>query len=247
MAVILNAALALGVIVNLFKGADLILRPPQRKQVQEAVETATLWLEELRPMRWRRHLSTPRGQKVILGICILECVAGLIIALIRQFEEGGISNVAEGLPAMAILVIPIALLIRYGPRSARWFFEPKSAWRFILRFAGLWVILFVIIVSREFLPAIIAYFFIATGYYPLTYGIIFFLCILPVLYYSAILHIAILIILCTLLIALLEGTLKIIRGVAWRVVEYDKGAYAALALLATIGLGILKIVIDARG
>ena len=37
--------LIVGILVNLIKGADLILRPHQQKLVQDRIETLALWLD----------------------------------------------------------------------------------------------------------------------------------------------------------------------------------------------------------
>ncbi len=47
-----------------------------------------------------------------------------------------------------------------------------------------------------------------------------------------------------LLISLLECILKMCRAFAWRVVEHNKGAYAALTLVVTICFGILKLLLS---
>lgn len=46
-----------------------------------------------------------------------------------------------------------------------------------------------------------------------------------------------------LLLFIAEVILKVMRGIAWRVVEYNKGVWAALVLIITAALGITEIIL----
>ena len=42
-------------------------------------------------------------------------------------------------------------------------------------------------------------------------------------------------------IVLMELFLKFVRGAAWRIAEYNKGAFAAILLLLTVFLGVIDV------
>src|SRR6266849_1756696 len=45
-----------GILINLLKGADLLLRPNQQKWIQSKFESITLGLDDLRPIQWYSKL-----------------------------------------------------------------------------------------------------------------------------------------------------------------------------------------------
>ncbi len=53
---IFETVFALGVLINLFKLGDMILRPQQKKKFEEVFETFTLWLDDIKPINWFNNL-----------------------------------------------------------------------------------------------------------------------------------------------------------------------------------------------
>jgi hypothetical protein len=51
--------LVLGVLVNLIKGADLLLRPHQQKWLQTVCDALALWLDDSRLLQW--HVRPDMG------------------------------------------------------------------------------------------------------------------------------------------------------------------------------------------
>jgi len=54
------------------------------------------------------------------------------------------------------------------------------------------------------------------------------------------------VLLSSLILLVLEMLLKIVRGLVWRVVEYNKGAFAAIVLILTILLGVIESYVKFR-
>jgi hypothetical protein len=50
----------------------------------------------------------------------------------------------------------------------------------------------------------------------------------------------------TVLMLLTEGILKVVRGTVWRIAEYNKGAFAAIALIVTVALGLAELYLRFR-
>src|SRR5262245_2627350 len=68
----IDVILAIGILLNIFKGGDLILRDQQRRWVQDKFESLTLRLEELKPMLWLNGLRTRKAQVVLVAIGLAE-------------------------------------------------------------------------------------------------------------------------------------------------------------------------------
>ena len=60
----MDSLLVIGVLTNLVKGGDLLLRKRQKKWLQERFEVLTLRLDDIRPVSWFGALSRPRPAAV---------------------------------------------------------------------------------------------------------------------------------------------------------------------------------------
>ncbi len=63
--------LVVGILVNLIKGADLILRPYQQKWLQDKFDTLTLKLDYSRPLDWYVSTSRKRIYWISIGVFIV--------------------------------------------------------------------------------------------------------------------------------------------------------------------------------
>jgi len=131
---IIDILFALGVIINLLKGADLILRPHQQARIQAAMETVTLHLEELRPLRWLQWLTTPHGHKILLVIGLFEFGVVAIASQIFYLASGRRSELLLTLPFFGLSAVSIPYIVRHGPRLLRWLTAECRVARFFLRF-----------------------------------------------------------------------------------------------------------------
>jgi hypothetical protein len=71
----------IGTLANLLKGADLLLRPHQKKKIQERAETLTLWAEETKPVEWYAKLTSPKAQFVLLTTIAAITTAPLLASI----------------------------------------------------------------------------------------------------------------------------------------------------------------------
>ena len=104
----------------------------------------------------------------------------------------------------------------------RWYLSAKT-WKQLL-----WKTLF------AFQHVILLYLFSFTNFWRIiSYGYL--------VQFSAFLTIAYCMIIFFTVVTVLELMLKFVRAIAWRIIEYNKGAYAALTLITTIILGIVDL------
>jgi hypothetical protein len=67
--------LVIGILVNLIKGADLILRPHQQKWLQNKFESLALWLDYAKPPKWYTSLVHKKIYGVLFFLAPLVVIA----------------------------------------------------------------------------------------------------------------------------------------------------------------------------
>jgi hypothetical protein len=257
-----NSSIAslVGILSNLVKGGDLILREHQKMRVQSFCETATLRLEELKPLRWFVHLTTPHANMWLLVIGGIEIAALYVYSLIMMRREPsfgtltGIEIVMQVI-AIALSVASIPYIIRkIGPRTMRWLFGDGRIPIFIRRYVKFvlsgYAIGFILLSifflsvwlvsgSKSLVEAFVDEPSFDQGGWVYVAGS---LLVGPFLtFFVIVFQVGGLVGWCILTFFLLEIALKLLRGFAWRVVEYSKGAFAALILLFTVLLGFVSL------
>lgn len=148
--------LILGIIINLIKGADLILRPHQQKWIQDKFDTFTLWLDYSRPLNW---YNTRRVGGITLGagfriltivgiisialdhlswitasVALIVCSA-IVISFVRAqmgkarpVNQDGVISVNQDIKPSK-LFFPI----RINDQLVDWLFKSKDIWQYLLR------------------------------------------------------------------------------------------------------------------
>lgn len=262
--VAIDLLFAVSLALTVMTSAGLVLRPHQRKLVDAKLEIVTLWLDYRRPIDWLRQQSF-RGQfnkLLLLGIVQLGVVCVVILNRLdyNRFVAGAFTASENASVVLTVLIASVVmwsliiLILRLIP--LKW---------------GFWIVVIGSMPSVGFLWRILSTYHISLaslvsyaekgrltctfspefsrlicGESPWTLGgflVSFALLILA----EAALVLALLseavigaILIAGVLFAA-EFTLSIARSIMWRVVEYEKGAFAALLVLATMLLGILKL------
>jgi len=261
----LDVALALGVFINLVKAGDLVLRPNQQARVQAWIEDLTLRVEEIRPIGWLERMTSTRAHVVLVLIGVSEFL--LVYFLILLVNAGKASahapvgsnafvmNLAASLCSVPALVLTAT---RYGQPFVAWLVGPPPV-------RG---------VTRRFLKTIALGFLVLVIYEAILFGLVDLLwgegpfdamdlpmgqggpgiwvlgggllVIWPVFtWFWVITQVGGLIMWAVAGVRLFEILLKAIRALCWRVVEYNKGAWAAVVLIITVVLGLAKLLSDA--
>ncbi|MBV9762235.1 MAG: hypothetical protein JO340_16865 [Acidobacteriaceae bacterium] len=250
-----------GLLVNTVKLADLLLLAEQQKRLQEWSEAATIRMDDFRPLAWFQALRTPRASKILLLIGVLEfAVVGLI--------AGGVQAIAgetarrEQLFQILALVLSGAfipfIVRRAGPRTMQWLLgDSEKPLRFIRRFLGLLGLGFAAFGLYE---AILWVFFHGNRdwfafseavfesrsreHFLLLGGLT--LCWPFFTFFWIVMQVGGLALWCIVFLAVAELVLKFLRACAWRIVEYNKGAFAAITLIVTAVVGIVDFLLKSR-
>jgi hypothetical protein len=270
---LLDTALILGILLSLLGLSELLLRDAQRNFIKRCVEDLTLQLDYTRPLRWFNSLQTPspvvpffvffgifasyilleRGLRHLPGLplFILWIVSTIAVGIltpslilwrrskdvlqrlkgdvriwslmhrvVRLGAESLWQGVSIGLPALLITTLAAVIVL--------------MLLTFILRAAGIGVTAS----SADLMANIV---------FPVATVVVanFLYTRNPhrFLLWQLGMPIAVSVITLATLMALLEFELKFIRGMLWRIIEFQNGPVAAISLLLTTILAILKLFI----
>lgn len=259
---LIDALLILGVLINVVKGADLLLRPHQQKWLQAKCDTLALWLDYTRPIQW--YMRPDVGRAVFW----LSASALIIFATLIMLFTWKLPDWAK--PILIVLGSSSSL------RAFRQIYRPdnregeKNPWRArryeIERRLRQWSWSGSTVTIRLFRQLSLT---VASliGYLILFSILLMFLILVPkqgprlewrliafpifvitlVRYWREIWlalfaignvgSIAMFNFVFSLGLIIGELALKLLRAFMWRVVEYNKGAFAALTLLVTVDTG----------
>ena len=257
----LDLAFATGILINSIKGADLLLRPHQQKRIQDWAEVTTLRLEYARPLRWFSKLATPRGTRILLLIGVAEFFfVGVTVGTVQAISKE--TNLHERLLQVGALLLS-AVCIPYivsnaGPRLVTWLFKKQSIMSFALRFVVLLMGGFAFFMLYQ--AALIYVGWITIGRHTkffdyfdsifdetsraAVFDVVGLLLVWPFFtMFWIITQVGGLAMWCAAAVGVAEITLKFLRGLAWRIIEFNKGAYAALTLILTVVIGLADFVV----
>lgn len=250
---VLEILLIIGIFANLLKGADLLLRRKQQDWIQEKFEILTLRLDYTRPLDWYTGFKSRKARlSFIIASSLLYFSLDISISLINW------NQVTVYWLLLRVLVIswitwqfidrtkrehPLIKFILSGERFNLFLSRPclilAMGIAINIALATLLIAFFLSYISGELVGCII-----------LLYSELFilglFLTFMPIIEIEMLAVLSLLVLLTSVILLISEALLRIIRGIAWRIVEYTKGAYAAIVLLITVVLSILELYLKAK-
>jgi hypothetical protein len=249
---ILDPLVAIGVLSNAIKLGDLLLTSEQQKKVQEAAENITLWLDYTRPLNWVIQWLTVNNGR---GFVFFTVGSIVILNIVQIFMGKGVFGdvVLSNLPArfhfaakvfgllICVGVVPV-LTFRFGVRAIQWLIaggQMKHLFRryIVSVFAG--ALATGILYAAVFALLRVILFFIPGIDGPSVSKALSAMLMFPVFETTmTITMVPGLAIACLYGLLPLELLFALLRGLAWRVVRYGKGAWAGLLLVVTAVLGI---------
>jgi len=252
----LSIALVIGVLLNLTKGADMILLDSQKKYLQIKVENFTIFLDDIKPIKWFNVFTTLKAQIIFFIIGLIEFSIIVVIAL-RQDDLGEKDRHYQYLIiGISFLSIPFSIKL-IGLRTSKWLVEHKSSFRFICRYALMILIGFLFFAIYMGVASLIVWAFSHQPNFESAMDLVtqdssheghvfntLMVLIWPVFTLFWVLVEAFgLLIYATLVIFIIEFILKIVKGIMWRIVQYNKGVFSAIILIITVCLGIYETII----
>jgi hypothetical protein len=232
---VLDVAVVVGALLLLTKIGDLLLRPHQQRRLQTWFESATLRLSYSSMIAATRYVAMRRLWLIVLLLALLVPVqlsiaAPFVAAVLLQSVPG----VTQERIAQAVGFIFITVLIATVPAAfaLRWVVREQSGRKTAVRYVALLLCLIAattvsgwLVAADVRLPSrLLMQFFdvmvIATG--------ALFTALILVAWVFA-------------FALMLHLLLRAIEAIAWRVVEYQRGAWAAVVAIATAVLGALDL------
>ena len=262
----LDTLLALGILVNLVKGGDLLLRPSQRRNVQSLFERLHLQLEAQRPIEGLQRLASERGQRRVMLVGIGECLVVVGADISLDMWSGGSATIGSfGVllcaGAMLLSVLSWPLVARLGgPTLMSWLLGDLRVLAFLRRFAvvfsagmtvrgmyqaTLWG-------AADLMGTVAPFDTLAlplenVGPGTLGVGVGLLVAWPPFVYFWMLTQVAGAAVSMCVLTRLGVLLLTVVRALAWRVAEYNQGAWAALVLGTTVVLGVLRLIVTGAG
>jgi len=238
-----DSAFILGLLIQTTKLADLILRPKQQEWVRNICESATLRLEYLRPLTWFGEIQNHKVQNFLVAQTAIIGIAFDASLKHFPFELTILYFWFTCIPALFVLHTRGLPLVRWIYASGEF---RSFIWRYFQFFlVGGGVKIFIAMLSAYLAELIPLNLDPGNPLHVGALGIVMLFVFGPI----AVLSICIWIILVMGLLAIfgqliLFGLAALIvpfRAIAWRVVEYNKGPWAALTLLATACVGAVDL------
>lgn len=257
-----------GVLINLVKGGDLLLRKHQREALQRAAETTALVLDETRPLRWFRLFSWRVSRIVLIIVGLLTIGASVYLGRVDGLGTtgilGAVRNTSPGLALIWDVMFNIAVTAAvlgagflFVPWLLAFIFEDTNFASFLARYM-LFTLVGGFAVGIAHVLGALPLFWIEPlggnaevpksfiGYALSLRGltdVLFLVDGIEILYATYFITVVagFLAIVVQITLACMAFFVVFLREVVWRIVEYDKGAWAAILLLLTIGLGISEV------
>lgn len=258
----IEVLLIIGILINLIKGADLILRPYQQKRIQDKFETWVLWFDYTKPFDWYMDkdrveklfwiqyvLITPTilslllllpfiiafGWKLwkLLTVVSLITLAYLIYTIASAFSALKRGKPLSRTPGHILYLIPVPML---ELRLTNWLFGGRTYKQHLSRHLTVVAIAFTLAILYFTLRRILLLSM-------LNLDVTFWVSFMLDFYINVFLVFSLtslFILFLSLFFFIMELLLKVVRAIFWRIVEYNKGAFAAITLLITVVLGLAE-------
>ena len=243
MSKVFDILFVLGVLANLLNLGDFLLRPSQKESFQRHMETAVLWLDYTRPITWLRRIGNMPAYWILLIALCLGSTGWILMNSTWATNLGRIIGLF--MFVASVWSVLLVHLCRYTNIVFDYLTSNGKVSIFLLKSTGL----FVLMISVNTL--------ILYGIFLIEKSQNLWLNLLILAYYAICLYFARLILIATVslpatmfmvsvmsFLFIMESTLTFVRSMCWRIVEFSKGAWSAIILLATVAIGLAKLLLS---
>jgi hypothetical protein len=243
MSRVFDILFVLGIVANLLNLGDFLLRPSQKESFQRHIETAVLWLDYTRPMAWVRRLGNmPAYWLFPIGL-FTGYVGWSLMNSIWATNFGRMLGYFMFISSFFIVVL--AHRWRYANVIFNYVTSDGKVSTFLWRSIGLSTLSFSISVAAAY------------GFYLIEKSGNLWLNLISLGYLAICLYFArsiltlsisipaiVFMVYIMFLLFIMESILIFTRAICWRIVEFSKGAWAAVILLATVAIGLSKLLLS---
>jgi hypothetical protein len=250
----LDAAFLIALLTLLVKAGDFLLRPHQQQWVQSSFETATLWLDYRRPALWYTKIVNKTVVRLV-GLIATVGIYALAFMIAHQARSEGFVLYANPIVIGAILVV-LLMSQRTAGRLGRVMhgvmagekdehdgraYGPHLFFLRSLEAIAVLSIASVIVIGIAGAVLFGVQSMLDHGFELGPESLVLISIVAFPFAIEAVTAVLIFVVVCSLtgLIATCHVALIAVRAVCWRIVEYNKGAWAAILVIVTVILGVL--------
>jgi len=236
-----SALLVVSVVSTLLGASDLLLRRGQNAALQDAFETWTLRLDDLRVSGMLLLLATRRGIRAIgiLEIILALAYVGYLVVSLAHRHALDVRGLVRVFWVSSVSFVPgVILFRRYGLRLLRTIVGDGSPLAFFFRAVLFYSLTSVVVILP--MAGIFVIFGRLTGWVQTA----LFLTGLVVRGAMSLFLITLLVVLIAYAVPVAAVVLVLMKAVMWRIAEYPKGVFAAISLIVATAVGIYKLFIE---
>lgn len=256
----LDTILLVAIITNLVKGGELLLLPNQRVWLEDKIDTIAIKLDDFRPLVWETYVKSTTTHALIVGFGLAATSLWIVYKALSESDNSIITDYIIPLSVAVLFINMILFLVirKWGASITVWILGRGTAVSFLIR-----INVFIFGSPILLLAGILlvhAYVFLGWVLYGGEYNvdeitdlglltnILFAIPVgslvgLGIAWFSIYIFLALSWQLLWVSI-FLKYLLAFLRGFTWRVATYAKGGYAALLLIITIVLGLLRLALS---
>ena len=255
----IDLALYVSVMIALLKGGSLFLRKHQQNYIQNHLETLTLKVDYLSPIRWLKSKKIKGNEHILLLFSFLNLI--FISGIYFLYKEIDYKIYSIDLVIVTFIILSafwslLFSLFFYLDKVAKdtviaktvlylvtfhSLFSPSGALFGLTNlYSGLIYVLVNyfqdgVLISKSNMPESVSIFTVALLFSPMIMS----------LFLSIVVNIEVIsgVLVVSICIILLDLLLRIVKALLWRIVEYKSGAFEAIILLLLILLLIVKLFI----
>jgi len=232
--IVWDVAVAVGVLVQATKLADWILRPKQQEWVRDIFDSITLRLDEAKPLRWFRLIER---RSIQYSLVCTSAAAAIKIGLGGYFKGRTGWTWNDLKTCLVLFVPPFFIFYWWGHAIIGRIYGKGQFGPFVIKYVAF--VLTSVLAGGLVLLLLYMTALVMPSSWSLGTRIDIAFAIMALLGWVIIVSWIITVsglfaITAQLILIVLAGLLIPLRAVAWRIVEYNKGPWAAISLLVTV-------------
>jgi hypothetical protein len=242
----LDFPLAIAALVQVTKVLEILLSPAQQKWIQTTVETVTLLLAEIKPLRWFQILQIKQAQRILTWTAVYVIIFATFEWVLLASPDS-IASVDILIPAFCLFLSPRYGMMEYVARLINWLYSEGRFRTFAFRLLCFYCLYIIFTLSVISAIAFLSGFFFPIKPPPkVLTNVVLVVISMWFLVSGTVIVSGSIVILAQTFLLLLSALIRFAEFITWKIVEYNKGAVAAISGFLTLALGIITAVFHFR-
>lgn len=240
---------------------NLILRQSQQKRIQDLAESLTLYLADVKPLRWFKSLQIAELNRFLIAFSAVSCVgAVLALPVVQTSNTGSFDGKFLFYSMFAGVLVNLLLAITLGRRAVTWLLAGHAPCKFLRRYLISTVVFVVVLILCHYLvwtlvwlmfpvkESLFSFYKHASHLnYPTPWWIyVIYSILLPSSFFGTlVLGIGVVAILALIALSILQVLIRMFVALAYRLVEYKNGVFSAIGEIVAATLWIVDVALRA--